>query len=173
MRNSRAHLAVIVTEVLPTHMREDMGYVDGVWVCKPQLAIILGTLLRKSLLDVQRQKSIDTTRATTADALYNFVTSNEFVQPVEAMVETYNAMISQIMKERAAFEKLWAQREEHAKRLLANTAAIIGGMQGQIGPGAMPRIKGLELLEAGDITEQLGDAAGADSKSNPARAGSP
>jgi hypothetical protein len=82
--------------------------------------------------------------------LYNFVTSHEFVQQIEVMVETYRDMNAQVVKERVAFEKLWAQREKQAQRLLMSTANIIGSMQGQIGQASMPRIKGLELLGAGD-----------------------
>ena len=64
-----------------------------------------------------------------------------------AMVETYRDMTEQVGKERVAFERLWAQREKQAQRLMLGTANIIGSMQGHIGPASMPRIKGLELPE--------------------------
>jgi hypothetical protein len=150
VRAAKANVPIIVTEAMPKDIAADIAQYDGVWLCKPQLAVILGTLLRKALLDVGRQKSLDESRAGGAEALYNFVTSHEFVQQIEIMVETYRDMNQQVMKERVAFEKLWAQREKQARTLLMSTANIIGSMQGQIGAGSMPRIKGLELLEAGD-----------------------
>lgn len=149
MRNEKAHIALIVSDVLPKQSTEDICCVQGVWVCKPALAVILATLLRKSLLDVALQKAVMENRGTKAEALYSFVTSHEFVQAIEAMVETYQDMSAQINKEKATFQKLWAQREAQAHTLLSTTAALIGGMQGHIGQTAMPKIRGLDLLGEG------------------------
>ncbi|MBW4062152.1 DUF2130 domain-containing protein [Candidatus Saccharibacteria bacterium] len=145
LRSEKANIPIIVTEAMPKDSAQDIMNHEGVWICKPALAVVLGTLLRKSLLDVGRQKALDANRTTNAEALYNFVTSHEFVQQIEVMVETYRDMNEQVTKERVAFEKLWAQREKQAQRLLLGTANIIGSMQGQIGQASMPRIKGLEL----------------------------
>ena len=72
------------------------------------------------------------------------------MQQIEAMVEVYMEMITDITKEKATFDRVWAKRENQAKKLLGSTANIIGSMQGQLGSGAMPKIKGLELLESGE-----------------------
>lgn len=87
-RNEKANIPIIVTEVMPKHIGEDMGVFNGVWICKPQLMIILGTLLRKSLLDAGMQRALAENRGTKAEALFNFVTSHEFVQQIESMIET-------------------------------------------------------------------------------------
>ena len=63
-------------------------------------------------------------------------------------------MASQVVRERVVYEKLWAQREKQAQKLLLGTANVFGSMQGHIGQASMPRIKGLELLE-NDEQEQL------------------
>lgn len=150
MRSAKANIPIIVSEVMPKQITEDMGQLQGVWICKPQLAIVLGALLRKSLLDAGLQKALAENRGDKADALYNFVTSHEFIQQIESMVETYQEMNAQVIKERVAYEKLWSQREKQAQKLLLGTANIIGSMQGHIGQASMPKIKGLELLESGD-----------------------
>ena len=150
LRNEKANVPIIVTEAMPKQITEDMGMLQGVWVCKPQLAIILATLLRKSLLDAGLQKALAENRGTKAEALYNFVTSHEFVQQIESMIETYQEMSTQLTKEKVAMQKIWAQREAQAQRLLLSTANIIGSMQGHIGNASMPKIKGLELLGAGE-----------------------
>jgi len=150
LRAEKANIPIIVTETLPKSMDEDLGNYQGVWVCKPNMAIVLAVLLRKSLLDAGLQKALAENRGTKADALYNFVTSHEFVQQVESMVETYRAMNEQITKERVAFERTWALREKQAQGLLLSTANIVGSMQGQIGQSSMPKIRGLELLDSGE-----------------------
>ncbi len=157
LRASKANIPVIITEAMPKQIEGDMGQLDGVWICKPKQALVLGMLLRKSLLDVAVQKALAQNRGSKAESLYNFVTGHEFHQQIESMVETYQEMTLQVQKERVAYEKLWAQREKQAHKLFMGTANIIGGMQGQIGQAAMPRIKGLELdsgLEDDDIASE-------------------
>jgi hypothetical protein len=150
MRDSRAEIAVIITESMPKQIEGDMGQFQGVWIAKPGLAIILAALLRKSLLDVGMQKARTENQGGKAEALYSFVTSHEFIQQIESMVETYQEMSQQIQKERIAYERLWAQREKQTSKLLLGTANIMGSMQGHVGQAAMPRIKGLEL-DAGEF----------------------
>lgn len=145
LRAEKANIPIIITEAMPKTIAEDMGQLDGVWICKPGLAIMLGTLLRKALLDAGRQKALAENRGGSAEALYNFVTSHEFIQQIEAMVETYKEMTLQIQKEKIAYEKSWAQREKQTQRLLMSTANIVGSMQGHIGAASMPRVRGLEL----------------------------
>lgn len=150
LRETKANIPVIITEVAPKDLKGEIHFHNGVWIAKPASALVLASLLRKSLLDVAREKAVTKHRGTSADALYTFITSHEFVQQVEAMVEVYMEMITDITKEKAAFDRVWAKRENQAKKLLGSTANIIGSMQGQLGSGAMPKIKGLELLEAGE-----------------------
>lgn len=150
LRSAKANVPVIISEILPKQVDGDMGHVDGVWVVKPKLAIVLATLLRKGLLDVGRQKALAANQGDKASSLYGFVTSHEFAQQVESMVETYQEMTLQVVKERVAYEKLWAQREKQAQKLFMNTASIVGSMQGYIGQASMPKIKGLELSDGLD-----------------------
>lgn len=153
-RLKKANVPVIITEVMPKDIKKDIDLYRGVWIAKPNFILPLAMLLRKSLLDVERQKALSKNRGTKADALYTFVTSHEFVQQIESMVETYMEMRGQVQKERVAYEKFWALREKQAQKLLDGTANIIGAMQGQIGHTAMPRIKGLELMELPEASDE-------------------
>ena len=56
-------------------------------------------------------------------------------------------MQTQIQRERAAFEKLWKEREAQAERILISTAGIYGSIQGVAGQ-SLPSVKGLDLLES-------------------------
>lgn len=147
LRSAKADIPVIISDTLPKQLDGDLGQVDGVWIVKPKLATTLAKLLRKGLLDVGRQKALTSNQGDKASALYGFVTSHEFSQQVESMVETYQEMTLQVTKERVAYERLWAQREKQAQKLLMSTANIVGSMQGYIGQASMPKIKGLELSD--------------------------
>jgi hypothetical protein len=149
LRSDKSHIPAIVSEVLPDEIKNGLGLKDGVWVASPRLAIPLAMLLRKTLLDVARQKIIVQNQQSKAETLYTYVTSHEFAQQVESMIETYREMADQITRERTAFEKNWKQREAQVNRLLTGVAGIYGSMQGIAGP-ALPPIKSLELTSEDD-----------------------
>ena len=144
LRNDKANIPAIISETLPEELKAGIGVRDGVWVASPALALPLAMLLRKALLDSARQKMIAQNQQSKAEELYNYITSHEFANQVEAMVETYKDMQEQITRERTAFEKSWKQREAQVNRLLSGVAGIYGSMQGIAGP-SLPTISRLEL----------------------------
>lgn len=144
MRTDRANIPAIVSEALPEEAKTGMGLKDGVWVCSLKLFIPLSMLLRKSLIDAAYQKFVSDNRQTRAEQIYGYVTSHEFAQQVESMVEVYTDMLAQVTRERVAFEKSWKLREAQVRRLLSGVSGIYGQIQGAAGP-ALPPIKSLEL----------------------------
>lgn len=146
LRAEGANIPVIVSETLPKEAQNGMGIKDGVWVVSFSLVIPMAILLRKNLLEVAYQKVVSADKGNKTEQLYEFVTGHEFRQQLEALVEVYNGMQVEIVKERAAFEKIWKTREFEIKKMLTSTVNIYSGMQGLIG-SSMPQIKGLELME--------------------------
>ncbi len=148
-RAEAAHIPVIVSTVLPDEAISGFGQKDGVWICKPSLAISLSLVLRRQLLEVALTNAQVEKQGTLAETLYEYVTSHEFRQQVESMVETYTEMKGQITKERVAFEKLWKARDAQIEKIFIGTANIIGSIQGRLGNSAFGPVKGLELLGDG------------------------
>lgn len=142
--HDKAHIPAIVSDTLPEEAKSGMGYKEGVWIASPKLAMPLAALLRKSLLDAAKQKKIAGAQATKAEELYGFVTSHEFQQQMEAMIETYTAMQQEIAKERVSFERSWKVREMQVNKLLTGVAGLYGSMQGIAGAALAP-IRNLEL----------------------------
>jgi len=143
----KANLPAIISEVVPEEAKRGMGQKDGVWIAIPNLAIPLAMLLRRSLLDVAKQKKIASNQLSKSEELYAYVTSHDFQHQVEAMIEIYLDMQSQIQKERVAFERSWKLRDQQVNRLLSGVAGMYGSMQGIAGH-ALPSIKQLELSGA-------------------------
>ncbi len=148
LRAEKANIPIIVSKALPSEAEHGIGWKHGVWVCTPALAAAFAEVMRQRLIEIARAQFISQNRAGKGEELYEYITSHEFRQQVEAIIEVYGGMNEQILKERAAFEKQWRMREAQAHKLLKSTAGMIGGMQGRIGP-SMPHIKGLDLLTAG------------------------
>jgi len=148
MRRDKAHLGIIVSEIMPKDFKKDIGERNGVWLVSKNFIEPLAALLRKNLYDVAKSKAITLNKQSKAEELYDFVTGREFIQQVESMVEIYFEMRTQITKERAASEKLWKQREMQVDGLLKGVSGIYGGMQ-LIAGTALPQVKNLEL-ESGE-----------------------
>lgn len=149
LRNEKAHVPVIVSQQLPLEAKTGLGVKEKVWVCNFSLILPLAELLRTNLYDVARQKASQANSTEKAQLLYSYITSHEFQQQVESMVEVYKSMQEQLVKERVAYEKIWKTREAQITKVLLSTAGIIGSIQGTVG-ASMPTIKGLELLELGE-----------------------
>lgn len=149
-RAEAAHVPVIVSTVLPDEAISGFGQKDGVWICKPSLAISLSQVLRRQLLEVALVTTQAEKQGTLAETLYEYVTSHSFRQQVESMVETYKEMKEQVTKERVAFEKSWKMRDAQIDKIFIGTANIVGSIQGKLGNNAFGPVKGLELLEEGE-----------------------
>jgi len=106
----------------------------------------MATILRKNLLDLGFQKAVSAHKGDKAENLYDYITSHEFKQQLESLVEVYKEMQDQILKERASFERVWRAREGQMQRLITASANIVGNVQGRVGSSAL-QIKGLELAE--------------------------
>ncbi|MBI5613658.1 DUF2130 domain-containing protein [Candidatus Gottesmanbacteria bacterium] len=142
--NDKAHISAIASESLPDEAKSGMGNKDGVWVCTPSLVVVLSSLLRKSILDVAKERVVSQNKQSRAEELYSFITGHDFTHQVESMIEVYTQMKEQITKERTAYEKSWKLREMQVERLLSGVSGMYGSMQGIAG-NAMKELKGAEL----------------------------
>jgi hypothetical protein len=150
LRAQKANIPVLVTTSLPKEI-EGFGFYKGIWVSLPKMAVSLAIALRKQILSTAFERAAAAGKGEKAELLYSYVSSHEFRQRVEALVEVFSDMQGQIIKERTAFEKSWKAREGQMQRLMLNVAGMYGEMQGLVG-STMPEIKGLEL---GDEPKQL------------------
>ena len=149
LRAEKANIPVIVTTIMPKEIKSGMGLKNGVWITGFNLVLPLAYLLRKNLLEVTREKVTAKYKDKKADVLYQYITGHEFRQQVEGLVEVYQEMQTQIIKEKAAYEKLWKARQGQIERLLTSTAGVVGSIQGKLGQTAL-QVKGLDLLESGE-----------------------
>lgn len=144
VRRDKALLGVIVTEALPKDFTKEIGEKNGIWIVSRGFIEPLAILLRKNLYDVAKNKAITFNKQSKAEGLYDFVTSNDFIQQVEKMVDIYMEMKMQVSRERASSERLWKQREMQIDGLLKGISGIYGGMQLMAG-SALPQVKSLEI----------------------------
>lgn len=142
-KNSGSEIAVIVTESMPKDM-DRFGLRNGVWVCGFQEIKSLAFVLREMLLMTHSVKLVQENKGDKMELLYNYLTSNEFRQQVEAIVEGFTSMQNDLIKEKIAMEKLWSSREKQIRKVLLNTSSMYGSIKGLAG-NSLGNIKALEL----------------------------
>ncbi|MFN8417021.1 MAG: DUF2130 domain-containing protein [Cytophagaceae bacterium] len=143
LRGQKADVAVLVTEVMPKEMT-GFGLKDGIWVCTFKEVKGLATVLREALLRISEAKESEENRGEKMHMLYSYLTSNEFRQQVEAIVEGFTSMKSALDKEKKAMMKLWAEREKQIDKVVQSTVSMYGSIRGIAG-SAVGEIKSLEL----------------------------
>jgi hypothetical protein len=84
------------------------------------------------------------------ELLYQYLTGPRFQQRVQAIVEKFSDMQTDLEKERRAMTRLWAKREEQIRGVIESTAGMYGDLQGIAGK-SLHEVEGLQLkaLEAG------------------------
>ena len=150
-REVKADIAVLMSIALPKEIN-GFSQVKEVWVTSFTLAMALAGALRANLIEVVSAKQSAVGKAEKMEAIYNYLSGTEFKQKVEAIVEAFSTMHSDLAKEKAAMEKLWGKREQQIKKVMINTVRMYGDMQGIIG-ASLPEIKSLELKALTDETE--------------------
>jgi hypothetical protein len=150
-REMKAEVAVIISEVLPPDFKV-FGHKEGVWIGSYPSVIGLAALLRKSLLDVSLVKSASVGKKEKMEIMWEYLTSVEFKQKVEAIIEVFSAMQEDIEKEKMWFKKKWEKQESSIRRVIDNTAGMYGNLESIMGK-ALPEVKGLDIM--GDDEEEM------------------
>lgn len=142
-RTMNGFVSVIVTQTLPDGV-DGFGYYNGVWVTDYASALGLTTALRMQIIHVCHVKDSMSGKDEKMGMLYEYLTSHQFRQRVEAIVETFQSMKIDLEKEKEAMRRIWAKRDKEIERITTNTIGMYGDMQGLIG-SSMPSLPALEL----------------------------
>ena len=82
------------------------------------------------------------------ETLYHYLTGPEFKNRVEAILETFHQLQSELESEKRAMQRIWEKRAKQIERVIANTAGLYGELEGVSGL-TLPSVKMLDL-EAGE-----------------------
>lgn len=106
--------------------------------------MVLGGALREMLIQVAGARQSLAGMNEKKDILYNYLSSPQFRQRVEAIIEAFTTMKTDLDAEKSAMERQWAKREKQIEQVITNTAGMYGDLQGIIGH-ELPAVKTLEL----------------------------
>ncbi len=154
-RAVKAEIAVLATETMPKGVNS-FTHINGIWVTDFSLVGNLAEVLRKGIIDIFQQKRSAVGKNEKMEFLYGYLSGPEFKQKVEAIVDAFKAMKEDLDHERRSMTRMWAKREKQIERVILNTGAMYGDMQGIIG-ASLPQIKLLEIGVQGEIEETTED----------------
>jgi hypothetical protein len=110
--------------------------------------------LRMWLIGAARERMVSAKQDTAKDAIYRYVTGQEFALQIRAIAEAFGRMKGNLDQERRTMEKIWKSREKQIETVLTNVVGIQGSLQGYLSSKSLPRTDLQELLELGDSMEE-------------------
>lgn len=143
MRAKNATFGVLVTEALPKGV-DRMSQKEGIWICTFEEFKALCFVLRESAILINQAGIVQENKGEKMSLLYDFLIGNEFRMQVEAIVEGFTQMQSDLDTERRAMEGIWKKREKQIQKVLLNTTHMYSAIRGIAG-NAVTSIKALEL----------------------------
>lgn len=155
IRNAGADLGVLVTEVLPKGM-DRMGIYQGIYVCTFNEFKGLCVIVRESLIKISNTIKSQENKGDKMALLYDFLISNEFKMQIEAIVEGFSQMESDLQTEKRSMARIWKQREKQIQKVITNTVNMYGSVRGIAG-NAVQKIDILELEHHVNLIENNED----------------
>ncbi|WP_299311432.1 DUF2130 domain-containing protein [uncultured Aquimarina sp.] len=143
MRDRNANIGVLVTSTMPNGM-ERMGLMDGVWVCSYQEFKGLCFVLRENLINISNATISQENKGDKMVMLYDFLASNEFKLQIEAIVEGFTQMQTDLEREKRSIQGHWKKREKQIDKVILNTNYMYSSIKGIAG-NAIQSIPQLEL----------------------------
>jgi hypothetical protein len=153
-RKASAELALLITTALPKGVTA-FDLVDGIWVAEPRCAIPVAIALRQSLIEIAKVRQAGDGQQTKMELVYDYLTGPRFRHRIEAIVEKFSDMQSDLDKERKTTTRMWAKREAQIRGVIESTVGMYGDLQGIAGK-ALQEIEALSppALEAPDDDNQ-------------------
>ena len=155
MREKGADIGVLVTDVMPNDMQR-MGLYEGIWICSFEEFKGMSGILRENIIKIHHAMKSQENKTDKMSLLYGFLTSNEFKMQIEAIVEAFTTMQSDLDSEKRSMQRIWKQREKQIEKVLDNTVNMYGSIRGIAG-NAIGNIQALELGYSGENLEDGDD----------------
>lgn len=143
IRSKGANIGVLVTEVMPSDL-DRMGLKDGIWICNFEEFKGLCAVLRESIIQLSTALSSEENKGDKMTMLYDYLTSNTFKMQVEAIVEGFTQMKTDLDSEKRSMQRIWKQREKQLEKVITNTVDMYGSIKGIAGK-AIQSVQSLEL----------------------------
>ena len=122
--------------------------IEGIWICTYEEFKALSFILRDHIVKLSHTLQSQENKSDKMSILYKYLTSTEFQMQIEAIVEGFTQMQSDLDAEKRALGRIWKQREKQITKVLDNTVWMYGSIKGIAGSS----IQTIPILELGEST---------------------
>jgi len=143
MRSKEISMAVLATKVMPKDM-ERAGFINDIYVCPLDDFKSISIVLRRQLLEINRIRSIGEDHHDIATLLMKYLSSRSFTMDMEAIIEGFKDLKSDLDSEKRAHLRMWKRKEKHLDKIWISAVNMEGSLRG-IGGDSIGEIKGLEF----------------------------
>lgn len=138
-----ADVGVLVTQMMPDGMAS-LGQIDGIWICTFEEFKNLSQILRQSLIQLDQALVTQDNKGDKMGMLYDYLTGSEFRLQIEAIVEGFTQLKSDLESEKRSMQGIWKKREKQIERVMLNTNFMYSSVKGIAG-NAIQNVSLLEL----------------------------
>lgn len=140
----KADIAVLISNVLPQSITR-FGELEGVWVSEYESIIGVASALRSGLIELIGVKNSQVNREGKLELLHEYISGVEFKHKIETIVEAFSVMQEEMEREKRWFSTKWARQERAIRKVIDQTHAMHGELQGIMGK-ALPDIEDKKML---------------------------
>jgi len=142
-RQAKADLAVLLVSNPPEGLKT-FEYKNGVWIAVRKMISPLALALRFDMVRLNHEKLINVGKNEKAQVLYQYINSIEFKHRIEAIVEAFTDMQTEMEREKRWFNTKWARQEKQIRRIVDHTHGMYGELQDVVGK-SLPEITTFQL----------------------------
>lgn len=142
-RQAKADLAVLVVTDPPKGL-ETYTHENGVWISMRKFVVPLAMSLRYGLIREYFVRDMQDGKNEKKEELYRYITSLEFTQRMDAIIEAFDGMREEVEREKRWFATKWARQEKHIRKVIDHMHGVRGDLQGVVGK-ALPELKEASL----------------------------
>ena len=142
-RAAGADVAILISATMPRDI-ETFDVIDGVIVVSQKCAFQVATIIRERVMAVDNARQVGEGQQTKMELIYEYLTGQSFRQRVDAILEAFTAMQSDLESEKRSMTRIWAKRQRQIENAFGATAGMYGDLQGIAGK-SLQEIEGLGL----------------------------
>ena len=109
---------------------------------KRQLPLAIS--LRTALIELASLRQANLGQESKIELVYQYLTGSRFRQRVQAIVEAFSSMKTDLDKEKRSINAIWQKREAQIERVMLSTVGMYGDLQAIAGK-SLQEIEGLEI----------------------------
>lgn len=142
IQNQNADIGVLVTKT-PARGQKRMKVIDGIYVCSFEEFKGLSEVLRNTIIEFSKHKRMNENIKDKKELLYTFLTSKNFINSIERIIESFVNMNRDLSKEERISAKNFSKRRSLMKIAQDNTISLFTNFSSIAGAS----IQNLDLLE--------------------------